>query len=187
MTENVSTPSEPDGAPGDLERLMRFVNTLDVESGEDEIGTASALAGWLRGAGLPAGKIASDDVPRAHEVREALRKLMLANNGELLDPGAVARLKAAGRRATLAIDFDDHGHTSLEPACGGVDAAIGELLSIVAHSQAEGTWHRVKACLADPCQWAFYDHSRNRSRTWCSMEVCGNRAKARAYRERKGA
>jgi hypothetical protein len=34
-------------------------------------------------------------------------------------------------------------------------------------------------------RWAFYDHARNRSRTWCSMDACGNRAKARAYRARR--
>jgi predicted RNA-binding Zn ribbon-like protein len=47
------------------------------------------------------------------------------------------------------------------------------------------TWDRLKACRLDDCQWVFYDHSKNRSRTWCSMRVCGNRAKARAYRERR--
>jgi predicted RNA-binding Zn ribbon-like protein len=52
---------------------------------------------------------------------------------------------------------------------------------------ADDTWNRLKACRLDNCQWAFYDTSKNRSRTWCSMKVCGNRAKARAYRERQRA
>jgi predicted RNA-binding Zn ribbon-like protein len=44
----------------------------------------------------------------------------------------------------------------------------------------------MKACaLHDSCEWAFYDWSKNRSGTWCDMAVCGNRAKARAYRERR--
>jgi predicted RNA-binding Zn ribbon-like protein len=43
----------------------------------------------------------------------------------------------------------------------------------------------MKACAADDCQWAFYDSSKNRSRTWCSMDVCGHRAKTRAYRARR--
>jgi predicted RNA-binding Zn ribbon-like protein len=51
---------------------------------------------------------------------------------------------------------------------------------------ANGTWERLKACaLHDTCEWAFYDWSKNRSGTWCDMKVCGNRSKARAYRERK--
>ena len=47
------------------------------------------------------------------------------------------------------------------------------------------TWPRLKACRDDTCQWAFYDHSKNRSGHWCSMEVCGSRHKARQYRERR--
>jgi len=56
----------------------------------------------------------------------------------------------------------------------------------VERAQADGTWDRMKACAADTCRWAFYDHSRNRSRQWCDMAVCGNRAKARTYRKRAG-
>jgi predicted RNA-binding Zn ribbon-like protein len=44
---------------------------------------------------------------------------------------------------------------------------------------------RVKICPADDCRWAFHDNSRNGSRQWCSMAVCGNRAKARAHRARQ--
>ena len=62
------------------------------------------------------------------------------------------------------------------------DDVVGELLAIVARAQADGTWQRMKACPA--CGWAFYDRSRNRSRTWCTMAICGNRAKARGYRAR---
>lgn len=44
---------------------------------------------------------------------------------------------------------------------------------------------RVKKCEGTPCGWLFMDTSRNRSRRWCSMEDCGNRAKARRFYERK--
>jgi predicted RNA-binding Zn ribbon-like protein len=41
---------------------------------------------------------------------------------------------------------------------------------------------RVKACSPpDGCGWLYYDSSRNRSRRWCSMQSCGNAAKARSY------
>ena len=43
---------------------------------------------------------------------------------------------------------------------------------------------RMKACRADDCRWAFLDTSKNRSRAWCSMESCGNRAKVHTYRQR---
>jgi len=48
----------------------------------------------------------------------------------------------------------------------------------------DGSWQRLKACRSDTCRWAFVDHARNRSRQWCSMSVCGNREKARVFRER---
>ena len=47
----------------------------------------------------------------------------------------------------------------------------------------DGTWSRLKACRN--CCWSFYDYSPNRSATWCSMQLCGNRKKTRAYRSRR--
>lgn len=44
---------------------------------------------------------------------------------------------------------------------------------------------RVRRCEDDRCGWLFLDTSRNRSRRWCSMEDCGNRAKARRHYQRK--
>ncbi|TKA12045.1 hypothetical protein FCI23_09025 [Actinacidiphila oryziradicis] len=62
---------------------------------------------------------------------------------------------------------------------------MGRLLSLTAPAGFHGTWRRLKICPSEHCQWAFYDHSKNRSGTWCQMAECGNRAKARAYRNRR--
>jgi predicted RNA-binding Zn ribbon-like protein len=43
---------------------------------------------------------------------------------------------------------------------------------------------RVRACEADTCRWLFLDTSRNHTRRWCKMKVCGNRMKARRYQVR---
>jgi predicted RNA-binding Zn ribbon-like protein len=43
----------------------------------------------------------------------------------------------------------------------------------------------VRQCAASDCAWLFVDTSRNRSRQWCSMQTCGNRAKARRFYERR--
>ena len=51
----------------------------------------------------------------------------------------------------------------------------------------DGTWVRLKACPGRDCGWVFYDHSRNQSARWCSMKVCGDREKARAYYQRRTA
>ena len=46
---------------------------------------------------------------------------------------------------------------------------------------------RVKICPGDDCAWLFLDESKNRRRTWCSMETCGNRAKVKRHYRRKTA
>ena len=48
-----------------------------------------------------------------------------------------------------------------------------------------GDLTRVKECASENCNWLFIDESRNRSRRWCDMKDCGNRAKARRFRQRK--
>jgi predicted RNA-binding Zn ribbon-like protein len=93
-------------------------------------------------------------------------------------------LEDAARRAVLEVRFDEHGVATAAPAARGVDGALGRLLAIVAAAQADETWVRLKACPWQTCRWAFYDHSKNRSGRWCRMEVCGNRAKAAAFRAR---
>ena len=65
-----------------------------------------------------------------------------------------------------------------------IDAALGRLVIAVQSAMAEGSWDRLKACRASDCEWAFIDNARNHSRAWCSMKSCGNREKARAFRER---
>ena len=42
----------------------------------------------------------------------------------------------------------------------------------------------VRMCEAPDCAWLFLDQSRNRSRRWCDMKVCGNRQKARRHYQR---
>jgi predicted RNA-binding Zn ribbon-like protein len=69
----------------------------------------------------------------------------------------------------------------------GVDGFIQRVLAIVAAAEIDGSWDRMKACANHGCRWLFYDHSRNRSRTWCTMDLCGSQAKMRAYRSRRSA
>jgi predicted RNA-binding Zn ribbon-like protein len=187
------TPAEdhPKAAPGELNHIRRFVNTRDLEDGSDAIAEPATLHDWLAERGLIDAdcELTPADVRQAHDVREALRKLLLANNeGTPSDPAAVDALNAAAKRAELEMRFGPEGEAALIPVRRGVEGAIGRLLAIAFRAQADGTWSRLKACaLHDTCEWAFYDWSKNRSGTWCDMAVCGNRSKARAYRERKRA
>jgi len=175
-------------APDDLAVLEDYVNTWDLESDEDEFAGPVELAAWLVEHDLaePGEAFDQDDLARAIAVREALRALLLANNGGELDTAAPGTLTAAADRARLSVTVDPDGHARVEPRAGGIDRVFGRLLGIVARAQADGSWERMKACPWHTCHFAFYDHSRNRSRTWCSMAVCGNRAKAQTYRRRGG-
>src|SRR4051794_31969891 len=169
-------------APDGLELVRRFVNTNDVEEGKDEIATPKSLRAWLEGNGLSVGRIAGADVRRAIAAREGLRGLLLANNGEPLDPAAVEALNRTA--PSVSVRFDAEGGSALAAERTGIDLALAPIFDAVFCAMTEGTWKRLKACREDTCQWAFYDRSKNRSATWCSMEVCGNRNKARAFRER---
>ena len=64
---------------------------------------------------------------------------------------------------------------------------LSAIVAAVATGRADGTWERLKACRQETCRWLFYDGSRNRSSSWCSMQICGSREKQRAYRRRRGA
>jgi predicted RNA-binding Zn ribbon-like protein len=169
--------------------VQRFVNSVDLEDGDEELTSPAVLRGWLSGRGLmrPDDPVTDGDLRRAVEVREGLRALLLANNGEPFDAAAVERLDRAASRAGLRLRFREGGCAEFEPDATGVDGALARLLAIVAEARVDGTWERLKACPREDCEWAFYDHSKNRSGRWCKMEVCGNVAKARAFRERQRA
>ena len=174
-------------APGELATLQQFVNTRDLEDDVELLQAPADLRRWLGAHDLaaPSTRISDADFKRAIEVREAFRAVLHANNGAPLDPAAAATLDAAARDAELTVRWDNHGHAELAPAHRGLEGAFGRLLAIAYRARVEGTWERLKACPDEGCGWAFYDRSRNRSSTWCSMAVCGNRAKARAFRERR--
>jgi predicted RNA-binding Zn ribbon-like protein len=182
-----STISKP--APGALALVQAFVNSVELDTGEEALSNPEGLREWLAERELlaPSETVTDGDVRRAIELREGLRALLLANNDGELEERAVTSLNRAAARAGMRVRFDPTGMPGLEPDATGVDAALARLLAIVATARADGTWPRLKACREDTCQWAFYDQSKNRSGRWCTMDVCGNRSKARAYRTRRGA
>jgi predicted RNA-binding Zn ribbon-like protein len=172
--------------PHELALVIDFVNTLDVETGEDELGTPAELAAWLQRRGLRkrGGALGAQELATAIDLREALRALMLANNGEQGTARAWGVLERAARRGELGVHFDRGEGASLRPEAPGLPGTLAALLVPVAEALADGSWQRAKACRDPDCQYAFYDRSRNRSGVWCEMAVCGNRTKVRTYRSR---
>jgi predicted RNA-binding Zn ribbon-like protein len=147
----------------------------------------AGLGEWLGNHGFPqAAKPNRRDHQEAVAVREALRSLALANNGVDLDPAALYTINQASGAARFALGFETGSNVTITPQAAGVRGVLGHILSIVADSMADESWSRFKACLNPECHEAFYDIARNQSRKWCSMDTCGNQAKARAYRRRQG-
>jgi predicted RNA-binding Zn ribbon-like protein len=176
-------------APGRLAIVQDFVNTREVEPDREELADPGALAEWLRSRELlgPRERLGPADLERALELREQLRALLEERAHGGAQAATVAALNALGAGALLVASLDADGAVSLAPASGGLDGAFAALLAIVARAALDGTWERLKVCADDGCRWAFYDRSRNRSGSWCSMAVCGNRAKARNFRARRRA
>ncbi|QMW67920.1 CGNR zinc finger domain-containing protein [Mumia sp. ZJ1417] len=182
-------------APGPLRLVEEFINTRRED--RDDIGTPEQLRDWLSARGLAPGDchVSDSQRRRAELVREGLRASIADNNGEAvvgarpdgLDPAARARFAEVSIGLTLVLDLAG-GQPRLVPAAQEpVEAALATLLSVVSEATAAGTWSRLKACRDASCRWAFYDHSRNRQRSWCSMDICGNRAKARTFYIRNSA
>lgn len=174
----------------DLELLQEFVNTRDIERGRDAVGSPEQLRVWLVDHGQLAGHevVPADALARALAVREGIRALGRANNGEPMDAGAVEAMNRAAAAIPLTVAVQPvagDGTWGLQPGASGVDGFVGRILGTLAAAMADGTWSRVKACRNDTCRWLFVDHSRNRSGTWCTMALCGSRMKARAYRARR--
>lgn len=166
--------------------VLDFVNTLDLRPFAETLDSPHALRAWLEERGLlePGARVTTADLEETKRVREALRDLLAAQNELEVDvPKAGAELDDAICRAKLALRFVDCD-MRLEPGVGGVRGAVGRILAEVSAAMADGTWSRMKACRAEDCRWAFLDTAKNRSRAWCSMQSCGNRAKVQAYRER---
>lgn len=201
LPEGSGPPSgEGEPAPGDLELVRALVNTRDLDpdlaasssyqvrlaSGQvirEELSDPAALREWLRGRGLPVPRALTEaDLERARSFREAIRALLLANSGEPLDRAAVTTLQEIAASAPVRLEVGPAGEIDMACSATGVDALVADVLSAISRAQETGDWARLKACRSGECLWAFYDRSRNRSRHWCSMEICGNRAKTRTYR-----
>ena len=155
----------PKAAPEPLREVQQFINSADLENGVDW------LPAWLEERSL------AGELDRARELREALRSLALANNVLPLDAEAVSVMNdAAGR---LALELSADGRLGVRANGDEID----RIVALAFAAMLDGSWERLKACRN--CHWSFYDYSPNRSATWCSMQLCGNRKKTRAYRRRR--
>ena len=183
---------------------LDFLNSVASPQGTpvEFITGGQALLSWLRQAGLIDRKEASGLTARfpaatldalaleARGLREWFRE-------------AVERHKARGTKAIRPRDLiklnlwlaKGCSHVQLTEAASGVSVAqrrrwtksasiLVPLAEVMAELLAAGDFNLIRKCENPACTLWFYDRTKGHRRRWCSMAVCGNRAKVAAYRER---
>jgi predicted RNA-binding Zn ribbon-like protein len=179
-------------APGELALVQAFINShfdLERDHGADLFATPDGLQRWLSGRALlpSTTNLTGDDLRRVRAVREGLRAVARVNaeRGPAPTPAVLKHLDEAVTGAALEVRFEPRGPRLIAGAPAGLDRALGVIVAIAVRTMLDGSWARLKVCPGEHCGWAFYDHSRNQSGRWCSMAVCGGRAKARAHYRRR--
>ena len=174
-------------APGRLRLVEQFLNTTSgLRGGADLIAQPDGLADWLERRDLaPDGAVGHVDVQRAIDLREALRAWL--SDPHATPSASASAIERAAIDAQLGLRLVDEGDLRLVAGARGVDGALGAILVALYDGLVEGTARRLRVCRNPACRWVFYDHSRNGAARWCSMNVCGSRAKAREYRQRHSA
>lgn len=214
MAETTARPEKTPQAPPSASNLklvggrlcLDFVNTVDwhgTDHPKEWLTTFDELLQWAVHAGAidrqGAESLMAAGRARPAEAAEALREAVALREAMYRIFAAVA----AGREPPA----DDLEHLNralaralprrrLQPRPGGfewawadddataLDRPLWPILASAAELLTSGDLARVRRCADHGCGWLFVDMSRNRSRRWCSMEDCGNRAKARRHRQR---
>jgi predicted RNA-binding Zn ribbon-like protein len=181
--------SETPGAPGELELVQRFMNLHEHVPGDDVPLPAprEMLASFLRERGLlrDRDRFGEPDRAAALELIDALHAMVRANAGGQAPADRVAVVDHVARRAGLGPRFGER--PALVPTATGVAGALGRIVAVAFLAELDGSWRHLKECANEHCRSVFFDRSKNHSGRWCSMAECGNRAKVRAWRDRRRA
>lgn len=159
----------------DASLVLDFLNTVDVESDTDVLRSVTEWHAWAHARELTPGSV--DDAVRA---RRLLRE---AAGAPSVDPTTSDTQSAGVSEPPIPVDVAFRLSPSADPQLIA-DDAVSAVFTAAMRLAVLGDWPRIKICPSGDCLWVFYDESRNRSRTWCSMQVCGNRVKARTFRRR---
>jgi len=150
----------------------------------DLLATPECLDRWLRAAGAaPEADAGGEDLRTARSLREALYRLARARlQGEALPP---ADLELVNRLAAEPEPVPQLTPDGLRWLGGGVRARLAAVARAAVELLGGEMGDRIRECGGDGCGILFVDASRARDRRWCSMAVCGNRAKVAEFRRRK--
>lgn len=176
-------PSWPAGreAPGDLEFLRQFLNTRNRENGADRCATTLGVGEFLESQARPGFLPDPVDHARILAVRESLHAMAIAHGR-----GEAPTTVATGLDdVAVGVAATTDGLVPVARGATPTDRLLSDLARIVLVHTGDGTWQRLMACAH--CRWVVFDTSRNRGGRWCSMDACGGRNNARAYRRRQAA
>lgn len=179
--------TDADAAPDRLAFIQDLANGYDDVRGRDELADEAAASAWLSARGLlpQAAQLSSAEFALLRRLRVTIRGLCLANSGCEGQPEDLAFLNDLVRQAGVYPILGRDGQATFAVDTPSGLGSTGRLVAIVLEALWDGTWRRLKACPGEACNYAFYDRTRNYSRTWCTMARCGSRAKMRAYRARR--
>ena len=169
-----------EGAP---EELLTSYGDLITFVAQSELLTAKRAKSLQRG---PDGNAVAQALEEARRLREALAEILYAQvDGRKPVPAALKTIEdtlktVRERQVLLRVD----GRMSWALPERGEDAALPVWL--LAQSAEElltsGAMEKVRACAKPDCRWLFLDTSKNHTRRWCDMKLCGNRMKARRFK-----
>ncbi|QVQ53475.1 CGNR zinc finger domain-containing protein [Spiractinospora alimapuensis] len=180
--------------PPAARRVEEFANTFDLESGRDDLSDADGLARWLTASGHAeaALRVSATDHQMCLDLRAGIREALSTDRPPV--PHLLARADSALTElpvlVSLAQSTATGGHPpdarALVPAPSlpPVRRVYASLALDWAELVTTGQVTRLKLCAEHTCRWVFWDGSKNQSRRWCSMRVCGNRTKSRRHSER---
>lgn len=188
---------------------LDFVNTLDwrgraaAEGGPEEtLVSYAALLAWCRRAGILGAATASELERLAVSTparAETVRNEAIALREAVFHLADATRQGRTAPKADLAIlnrcllEYPEG--RALAPAQGrlvwrshgdGIDlgSPLGAIARLAADLLVTAELDSIRCCAGPGCGWLFHDTSPNKRRRWCSMEACGNRAKARRHYQR---
>ncbi len=182
-----------------------FVNTVGNRKGEsanEHLSDYTDLVAWSRNAGIlssrAAQRLLEEAASREKEAARAYRRALALREGLyriFFASAAGLKPQPADLAALNVILAEAMSHARLAPAEQGYawdwsdkENGLEMMLYPIARSAADmltsGHLARLRECQDDECGWLFVDTSKNHSRRWCSMEDCGNRAKARRHYRR---
>jgi len=133
----------PDAAPGPLQLVRSFANTLSAEPDADLLGTREAAAAWLHGAALlPAeAGLSNSEHAALLRLRESVRAVLAAHRERREDPEAAARLTKALAEGRLVVTVDATSTVRLASAARASYASVVAAIAVaIADAAAAGTW-----------------------------------------------